>query len=280
MSEYSVRRMRPDEAELAVEWAALEGWNPGLHDAEAFYRTDPDGFFVGELDGEVIASLAGVAYGDGYGFLGLYIVQPDHRGRGYGLRLWREVTAYLGGRNVGLDGVLAQQANYERSGFTLAYRNVRYEGHRPAATPDAAGIVELRTVPFEEVLAYDRTVFPVERRGFLERWISMPDSVALGLRQGAALAGFGVARKCRAGYKVGPLSADNEAAADDLFRALCARIDDDLVYLDVPAPHREAVALAERYGMQPSFETVRMYNQRAPEVDLARIFGVTTFELG
>lgn len=280
MSEYVVRKMRPEEAALAVEWAALEGWNPGLHDAEAFLATDPDGFFVGELDGEVISSLAGVAYDDSYGFLGLYIVKPEQRGKGYGLRLWQEVTAYLADRNVGLDGVLAQQANYERSGFTLAYRNVRYEGHRPAVTPDAAGIVELSSVPFDDVLAYDRNVFPVERRGFIQRWIAMPGSVALGLRRGAAFAGFGVARKCRAGYKIGPLSADDETAADDLFRALCARLDDDLVYLDVPEPHREAVALAERYGMQPSFETVRMYNQREPAVDLGRIFGVTTFELG
>lgn len=280
MSGYTVRRMRPEEAELAVEWAALEGWNPGMHDAEAFYRTDPEGFFVGELDGEVVSCLAGVAYDRGYGFLGLYIVRPEHRGKGYGLRLWREVTAYLGARNVGLDGVLAQQANYERSGFTLAYRNVRYGGRRPAATADATGIVELRAVPFEEVLAYDRTVFPAERRDFLDRWVTLPDSVALGLRRGDALAGFALARKCRAGYKIGPLSADDDAAADGLFRALCARLDDDLVYLDVPGPHAEAVALAERYGMRPSFETARMYNQREPAVDLARIFGVTTFELG
>lgn len=280
MSEYTVRRMRPDEATLAVEWAALEGWNPGLHDAEVFYQTDPHGFFVGELDGEVISSLAGVAYDDTYGFLGLYIVKPEHRGKGYGLRLWQEVTAYLGGRNVGLDGVLAQQANYERSGFTLAYRNVRYEGHRPEVTADADGIVELVTVPLDEVLAYDRTVFPVERRTFIQPWIAMPDSVALGLRREGRLAGFAVARKCRAGYKVGPLSADDERAADELFRALCARLDDDLVYLDVPEPHREAVALAERYDMKPSFETVRMYDHRQPEVDLTRIFGVTTFELG
>lgn len=280
MSEYEVRRMRPDEANLAVEWAALEGWNPGLDDAASFFDTDPDGFFIGTLDGEPIACLAGVAYDDTYGFLGLYIVKPEHRGKGYGLRIWHEAVAYLDGRNVGLDGVLAQQANYERSGFTLAYRNVRYEGRRPAAVPPAAGIVDLGEVPFDEVVAYDRTVFPVERRAFLERWIAMPDSVALGLRRDGVLAGFGVARKCRAGYKIGPLFADDEAGADELFRAFYGRVDDDLVYLDVPEPHRAAVALAERYGMTPSFETVRMYSGEEPQVALDRIFGVTTFELG
>ncbi|MGE0229816.1 MAG: GNAT family N-acetyltransferase [Dehalococcoidia bacterium] len=280
MADYTIRRMRPEEAQLAIDWATLEGWNPGLQDADAFYRTDPDGFFVGVLDGEVIGTLSGVAYDGGYGFLGLYIVKPEHRGNGYGLGLWHDVTAYLGDRNVGLDSVVAQEANYERSGFTRAYRNVRYEGQRPDVSADEDGIVPLSEVPFEEVLTYDRAVFPVERRDFLERWIAMPNSVALGLQRRDRLAGFGVARKCDAGWKFGPLSADDEGVADALFRALCARLDDDLIYLDVPEPHREAVALAERYGMHPSFETVRMYNHGQPQVDLARIFGVTTFELG
>lgn len=282
MSEYVVRQMQPDEARLAIDWAAAEGWNPGLDDAQTFYVTDPAGFFVGLLDGEPVASLSGVAYDGSYGFLGLYIVKPEHRGKGYGLRIWDEAVAYLGERNIGLDGVLEQQANYERSGFTLAYRNVRYEGRRPpVAPPPAADLVPLSTVPFEEVLRYDTACFPVERRGFLERWIAQPDCVALGLRRGNSLAGFGVIRRCRSGYKVGPLLADDAETADALFLGLSADIEADApLYLDTPEPNRDAVLLAERYAMQPSFETVRMYSRGEPKVELSKIFGVTTFELG
>lgn len=282
MSNYIVRPMQPDQARLAIEWAAVEGWNPGLHDAELFFETDPAGFFIGLLDGEPIATLSGVAYDGTYGFLGLYIVKPEHRGKGYGLRIWEQAVAYLGGRNVGLDGVLAQQANYERSGFTLAYRNVRYEGRRPEAAPvPHPDIVPLADIPFADVLRYDTACFPVERRDFLGRWIRQPDSVALALRRGDALAGFGVLRKCRSGYKVGPLLADDIEAADVLLIALSAAIEADAsLYLDVPEPNADAVRLAERYGMTPSFETVRMYTRGEPEVRLDRIFGVTTFELG
>lgn len=28
---------------LMLEWAGREGWNPGRHDAEAFYAADPQG---------------------------------------------------------------------------------------------------------------------------------------------------------------------------------------------------------------------------------------------
>ena len=28
-----------------IQWAELEGWNPGPFDAEVFYKADPDGFY-------------------------------------------------------------------------------------------------------------------------------------------------------------------------------------------------------------------------------------------
>jgi len=39
--------MGRSDVDFAIELAAKEGWNPGLHDAEYFYRTDPGGFFIG-----------------------------------------------------------------------------------------------------------------------------------------------------------------------------------------------------------------------------------------
>jgi hypothetical protein len=32
--------------------------------------------------------------------------------------------------------------------------------------------------------------------------------------------------------------------------------------------------------MKPSFETARMYNRGEPDIDLSKVFGITTFELG
>ena len=51
-----------------------------------------------------------------------------------------------GPRVIGLDGVVAQQQNYRKSGFELAYANVRYGGI--VAAPDAprAGVVALADV--------------------------------------------------------------------------------------------------------------------------------------
>ncbi|MBN4679015.1 GNAT family N-acetyltransferase, partial [Pandoraea nosoerga] len=81
MNDLTIRNMRPDEIALAVDWAAAEGWNPGLADAPCFAAEDPQGFFIGELDGEPAAVISCVNYGAQFAFLGFYIVRPDLRGR-------------------------------------------------------------------------------------------------------------------------------------------------------------------------------------------------------
>lgn len=78
-------------------------------------------------------------YDNSYGFLGFYIVKPEFRGRGYGLKLWQAGLKYLEGCNVGLDGVVEQQGNYMQSGFKLAYGNIRFEGTGGGEQPEGIG---------------------------------------------------------------------------------------------------------------------------------------------
>ncbi len=69
-SYFRIRSMRRADANLALDWAAAEGWNPGLYDAAPFLATDPDAFLIGLLDGSPIACISAVAYSGAYGFIG------------------------------------------------------------------------------------------------------------------------------------------------------------------------------------------------------------------
>ncbi len=287
---YQIRQMTRDELTLVVSWAAAEGWNPGLYDAECFYAADPSGFLIGLLDGEPIASISVVKYGTDFGFLGFYIVRPEFRGQGYGFRIWQAGLAYLEGRNVGLDGVVEQQDNYIKSGFTLAHRNIRYEGIGSAGSEPFLGseaedssisLVDLDSVPIEKVIEYDRGIFLGQRAAFMDCWVRSPNHRTVGLIHNQNIAGYGVLRPCQQGYKIGPLFADSPQVAEYLFLSLRAEVEPDSpFYLDVPSTNVAAVALAEKYQMTSVFETARMYNKSEPNLPLDRIFGITTFELG
>ena len=41
-TDLKIRNMSRPEVDQLVSWAAHEGWNPGLHDAELFWRADPE----------------------------------------------------------------------------------------------------------------------------------------------------------------------------------------------------------------------------------------------
>ncbi|MCE9686639.1 GNAT family N-acetyltransferase [Shewanella sp. AS16] len=278
---YNIRTMTREEVTLAIEWAAQEGWNPGLHDAACYYEADPDGFLMGLLDGEPIACISAIRYAGSFGFVGFYIVKPQYRGQGYGIQLWNAALDYLKGRNIGLDGVLAQQDNYMKSGFKLAYRNIRYEGLGGGSQPENPEIIPLDRLAFDALAAYERPFFPTERPEFIKAWINQPGCHALGIMRNGTLSGYGVIRPCRKGYKIGPLFADSQELAESLFQALKAKVEaSDAIYLDISELNPAAVELAERHKMQLVFETSRMYTRETPELPLDKIFGITSFEIG
>lgn len=276
--QWMISRMTIPELNLAVDWAATEGWNPGYYDTECFFQTDPQGFFMGYLNDEPIGSISAVAYDSSFGFIGFYIVKPSFRGHGWGLKLWQAAIEYLGTRNIGLDGVIAQQEKYQKSGFKIAHRHIRYQGLGIGAIPD--DLIPLSTVPWEEILAYDTQHFPVTRPVFLKHWIQQPETTAFGVKHQGKLSGYGVLRVCRQGYKIGPLFADDVCFAELLLQGLMAKVPNVPVFLDVPDTNLEAINLAAQYRMKPVFETARMYTLTPPSLPLNQVFGVTSLELG
>jgi ribosomal protein S18 acetylase RimI-like enzyme len=282
-----IRTLTRDEVEIAVDFAAKEGWNPGLHDADAFYAADPDGFLGAELDGRIVGCISAVAYGREFGFIGFYIVVPPLRGQGIGMALWRAGMERLAGMPVGLDGVPDQQANYRRSGFELAWQNARFAGRASEAAPgaDHPFLVPLASIDPAVLAADDRRVFPAPRDSFLRAWTTMPDSHGLAWVEHGRIRGWGVIRRCRTGHKVAPLVADDAGIAGALLDALVALVarvaPGDEVFLDVPLPNTAAVALARGRGMEVVFETARMVaNGAPPSIEIERVFGITSFELG
>ena len=278
-----IDQLQIEDLDFCAEQARREGWNPGLHDMAVFYAADPSGWFKAVDDaGRIAGCVSAVAYDAHFGFIGFFVVVPEHRGGRVGIDLGRRALEYLDGRVIGQDGVFAKVANYETWGFKLAYRNLRYEW-LGGPLPEANGIA---AKPFEPamwpaVLAFDAGLFPCRREAFLARWLAMPEAVARMVFVRGELAGWGMRRRCVSGWKIGPLFADGGDVARALVRGLLVDVEPGApVYLDVPEVNRDGVALVESLGMKPCFGTARMYMNGTPELDVSRIYGVTSFELG
>ncbi|TWV30625.1 GNAT family N-acetyltransferase [Streptomyces misionensis] len=274
-----VTQAGPADWPVISGWAAAEGWNPGLSDGPAFFAQDPEGFFLGRIDGEPVSAVSVVNYGADYAFLGCYLVRPDLRGQGHGLTTWKTALAHAGNRTVGLDGVVAQQDNYRQSGFRFAYRTIRYTGTAPeAAVP--AGVRPAGPADLAAITAYDAACHPADRPRFLAEWLTAPGHRAFVRHDGGRLTGYGVIRHGHDALRVGPLLADTAEDARALFTALTAEAAGRELAVDVPEPNADGIALAEAAGLAPSFETARMYTGPVRPHAQERVFGVTTLELG
>lgn len=281
---YIIRHMHREEMAIAIQWAEREGWNPGKFDAESYFYADPEGFFIGELDGRIIAMISIVRYGNDFAFLGFYIVQAEYRGRGFGLAIWREASRFAGARIIGLDGVPAQEGNYRKSGFAFQYNHIRCCGVAPAGRPSEspAGVVSVAEIPFDELVAYDARRFGVARKTFLKYWVRQTGSVGLAVRTPAGnVTGYGMMRPASTGQRIGPLFADTPEMAETLFDALVHQVPPGAKYfIDMPEINANAEALADRHRLKPGSQTVRMYANGVLNLPVSEIYGTTTLELG
>ena len=273
-----IRVLTKAEVETLLDWAAGEGWNPGLHDAAAFYAADPSGFFGAFVGGEMIAGISAVAYGDGYGFIGLYICRPDMRGKGHGKAVWNAGMARLGKRTIGLDGVDQQVGNYRSMGFAPVYRTIRYSG-RLDAVHVAGDVRPVGPDLITDIVAFDSRFFPAPRAAFLDRWLRAPH-VALAAMHDRSVAGYGVARPCREGWKIGPLFAEDNEDANNLLVALTPSVGSSDVHLDVPEPASRFSDFLRLAGLTPGFATTRMYRGSAVPALEKPPYAVTSLELG
>lgn len=272
-----MRTMTVAELTTVLDWAADEGWNPGLDDARAFFAADPAGFFVAEDGGAPVAAISVVNHSPDFAFLGLYLCRPSHRGRGIGHALWRHALTHAGDRTVGLDGVPDQQANYLRSGFDLAGGTTRFSGRvrgaehsgiRPATAEDIPGLI-----------AAEAEVSGWSKPAYLSAWFrNTATRTTFVLGGGGGVDGFATVRACRTGAKIGPLVVMDGTAALALVERAASAFGEEVI-LDVPAGSAPLQGLCADLGMTPGFHTARMYRGGAstPKADW---YGVATLELG
>ncbi|MFC2012849.1 GNAT family N-acetyltransferase [Chloroflexota bacterium] len=249
---YTIRHMLREETAGIFDWEKKTGWNFGVHDWGVMYDIDPDGYFVGVLDGEIIGCIGGVSYAGKYGYLTLFMVRPGFRGQRYGLALWKHALHYLndevGVECVGLDAVLEREKDYAKWGFHSDYRITGY-------TYDVKDKFRRRYPPIEEkhfadIAEYDLKMFKVDRSSFIHDFIFKTDARTGVAYDGNKLVGFTIARPAWRGYKVGPVFADNAEVAEGLLESAMADLQGQMITIEIPEPNKSALKIARDYQME------------------------------
>ena len=271
--------MTQAELETALDWAAAEGWNPGLGDAAAFLAADPGGFLMGWVEGAPVACISAVRHSDDFGFLGLYICRPEAGAAGWGGRCGRRRWRSSARAPSGSTGWWRSRTTTAGRGLAWPRRTVRFRGHLQGGAA-SAGVVAAGAAMLPELLALDRAVSGVERPAYLRagsptrrtgaRWCAWATAGS------PAWARSGRAGRAPRWGRWSPERCGGGGAA----RCAGGLYPGAEVSLDVPETNPAATALAARKGLRPVFETARMYRGAAPVQRPEAWFGEATLELG
>lgn len=310
---FTIRPLQRADIDTVTDWARQEGFAPGLGDVSIYRQTDRQGLWLGWLGDEPVGCIAGVRYNAAYGFIGLFLVVPGQRGRGYGVRLWRHALEHLADLPcIGLEAAPERVEDYAGWGFEPASPTIRWRwdgadaelallapptpaAALPAAEPDAAPdslaasagpwcLLEGAGIPEAAVQRFDARREPSPRPHFLHQWLRHPaGSVLAAVDRSGVCHGFGRIRPCLLlqgeGWRIGPLVADSPEVARALLEGLLQR-HPGVVLIDQPGANQTAGPLLAQLGFRPISRTLRMHRGAAPAVSLADVYGLACLELG
>eukprot|EP01040_Poterioochromonas_malhamensis_P016918 gene16918-19322_t len=271
--------------------SAEEGWNPGPNDWRSFSAIDPSGFFVGVKDGEIVACISALRVDPNHGYIGYYICKKEHRGKGYGLPLFQAGLKKLwdeGISCIGLDGILMQVPNYEKSGFVPYFESTRYlfvkSSSSPLAAEEQSRIVnakdnELHEERLRDILALQQSIQTITYESYYRALFQDENVKALSYYSSDnEIVGFGVIRPAMEGYRLGPLYANDAEVARVLFKALVGDLSlGSKVIMEIANVNTSALGL----DLKPlAAVCMHMYTQPPPPSDLSRVFALQSWTIG
>ena len=277
-----VDRLGSEDVGAAPDLSSRAGWSTARSDWRRMVALDAVDAFAGRLDDgdRPVATATLVRYGSRVGWIGMMLVHPDHRRRGYGARMLRaclDAAEEAGVGTVGLDANREGKPLYDANGFVEVAEVSRWHGSLdgPGRADRVTTVAEVD--PFA---ALDRRASGVDRGVLLESLLEEEGPVGL-LRRGpdGGVTGYALVLRRPPGATVGPLVAEDADTAEALLWAAGERTDGQLAVNAVGNPRAEA-----RYrelGFEHRRSLARMtYRERAEPLMGELVWGLPAFEYG
>jgi GNAT superfamily N-acetyltransferase len=265
------RLMTIDDIPEAMQLKDAAGWNQTRADWVRFLSASPEGCFVAESKGRVVGTSTSIVYEGRFAWIGMVIVDSQHRGQGIGTALLQRAVRCLDSRRVlcmKLDATPQGQPVYEKFGFVSEYDIERWMLKRQPAKNVAT---EDTSADFGDALPLDREIFGADRSTLLRSLTEAAPKFTRVARQGAEVAGYAFGRHGSRADHLGPWMARNAYVAAMLLDGFLHCSSRELVFVDCLPRNPFAVPLLRARSFEFSRPLTRMFrgtNQYAGRPEL------------
>lgn len=261
-----LRIMTKSDIPAGMRLKEIAGWNQTEQDWSRFLESSERGCFVAEVGGQVRGTVTTIIYENRFAWVGMVLVDPQHRGKGLGTKLLKAAIEHLEHSRIPtikLDATPLGKPLYEKLGFYCEYEIERWTLKRtheltlkiPVATSDdtfAAG-------QFAAVLEEDRKVFGADRSQLLKSLSQSAPQFTQAVWDNGALRGSAFGRSGSFADHLGPWMATETHAASGLLRTFIARSRREILLVDRLKSNVIAGNLLESAGFELARSLTRMY---------------------
>lgn len=278
---FALRPMGSADLEAGFALSQAVGWSYQPHDWQLCLELGR-GWVACDTAGVVRATAMWWAWGDATATLGTIIVQPGLHGRGIGALLVERLMSESAPRARQLVATSAGLKLYARCGFAAVKDIAQHLGTvQPGEAPPLPAGCTLRPLEssdLEAAASLDALAFGGQRRELLAAILARGGGFAL--ERAGRLVGYALMRPAGRGTTVGPVVADNPAAAMGLI-AHCLDGPPRLLRLDIPAAQTTLARWLVARGL-PCVDRVTLMRQGAwpGSHGTLQVFGLASQALG
>jgi GNAT superfamily N-acetyltransferase len=231
MDQLEIRLLFESDIPAAMKLKEAAGWNQTEADWRRLLKLEPHGCFAAIENDQLVGTTTTTTYKEDLAWIGMVLVDPQHRRRGIATRLMETALSYLDGKVavIKLDATAEGRPVYEKFGFKTESLVERWRGNvksRPTKREDAA-------IDLEALLALDRRAFGADRSQLIKCLIDdSPIAPVLVTGESSSLTGYALARTGTRATYIGPVVTTDTAQVEDLLDRILVQLSGTSVYID------------------------------------------------
>ena len=266
---FILRSMQPGDIDSAMKLSDAEGWNQTKKDWQLFLQNDGNICMVAESGSKVVGTTTAINYANHVAWIGMVLVDKEHRGRGISKSLLTRVLKKLERcKSIKLDATPQGQHVYKKLGFEDEYLIARMT---IASMKDFSFDANRFHLPelihhndHPQVIALDENSFGANRAHLIGSLLKEFPDKAWMLKHNNAINGFAMGREGSRYHHIGPLVASGSEDAILLLATAIRKLIGHPVAVDVLCDKEDLISWLTSVGFSKQRHFTRMYKKENP----------------
>lgn len=275
-----IRLLVESDIPAAMQLKEAAGWNQTEEDWRRLLMLEPDGCFGAIKEGRLVGTTTTTTYGNDLAWIGMVLVDPQHRRQGIAAKLMNVALEYLKDKvaTIKLDATALGQPVYEKFGFEVESLIERWSA---TASSKERKTQSEASVNRSELFALDQLAFNADRSKLLGALISSASvSPVLVRAADGRVSGYALARRgTRADY-VGPLIAKDSEQPETLLDQVLSQLNGLRVYIDFNKECDISTSVLSERGFVKERDLIRMSAGAASAKTSSIVIAIAGPEIG